>query len=42
MVSADAITCPRCGTRLNRTVAPAGIAIMLAVAILYAFLKRYW
>jgi uncharacterized paraquat-inducible protein A len=43
MISANASTCPRCGAIFNRTVvAPVGIAIMLAIAILYVLLQRYW
>jgi uncharacterized paraquat-inducible protein A len=43
MISANASTCPRCGAIFNRTlVAPVGIAIMLAIAVLYAILQRYW
>jgi hypothetical protein len=43
MISATATTCPRCGATFNRTVvAPVGIAIMLAIAVLYAILQRYW
>ena len=43
MISADASTCPRCGASFNRTlVAPVGIAIMLAIAVLYAIFQRYW
>ena len=37
MISANASTCPRCGTILSRTaVAPAGLVAMLAIAVLYA------
>jgi hypothetical protein len=34
MISADAITCPRCGARFNH-IAPTAIAVMLAIAVLY-------
>jgi uncharacterized paraquat-inducible protein A len=43
MISANASICPRCGAIFNRTVvAPVGIAIMLAIAVLYVFFQRYW
>ena len=43
MISADASSCPRCGASFNLTlVAPVGIAIMLAIAVLYAIFQRYW
>ena len=43
MISADASSCPRCRARFNSTlVAPVGIAIMLAIAVLYAIFQRYW
>jgi uncharacterized paraquat-inducible protein A len=42
MISASASTCPRCGAVFNRSlVAPVGIALMLAIAVLYALLQRY-
>jgi hypothetical protein len=42
MISAEASLCPRCGANFNRTlVAPVGIAIMLAIAVLYALFQRY-
>jgi uncharacterized paraquat-inducible protein A len=42
MISVNAGTCPRCGAIFNRTlVAPVGIAIMLAIAVLYAVFQRY-
>jgi hypothetical protein len=42
MISAEASICPRCGANFNRTlVAPVGIAIMLAIAVLYALFQRY-
>ena len=38
-----ASTCSRCGAISSRTlVAPVGIAIMLAIAVLYAVFQRYW
>src|ERR1700722_8091889 len=43
MISANASTCPRCGAVFNRTlVAPVGIALMLAIAVLYAIFQRFW
>jgi hypothetical protein len=43
MISANASTCPRGGAIFNCTlVAPVGIAIMLAIALLYALFQRYW
>jgi hypothetical protein len=43
MISATARTCPRYGAIFNRIlVAPVGIAIMLAIALLYALFQRYW
>jgi len=43
MMSANATTCPRCGANFNRAlVAPVGIAVMLAIAVLYAIFQRYW
>jgi uncharacterized paraquat-inducible protein A len=43
MISANARTCPRCGAIFNRTlVAPVGIAIMLAITILYVLSQHYW
>jgi uncharacterized paraquat-inducible protein A len=42
MTSANASICSRCGAIFNRTlVAPLGIAIMLAIAVLYALYERY-
>jgi hypothetical protein len=42
MISTNAGTCPRCGAISNRTlVAPIGLAIMLAIAVLYVLLQRY-
>jgi hypothetical protein len=42
MISANASTCLRCGAVFNRTlVVPVGIAIMLAIAVLYALFQRY-
>jgi transposase len=41
-ISAKASTCPHCGAVFNRTlVAPVGIALMLAIAVLYAIFQRY-
>jgi hypothetical protein len=35
------VTC--CGAIFNRTVvAPIGLALMLAIAVLYALFQRYW
>jgi hypothetical protein len=43
MISANARACPRCKAIFNRIlVAPVGIAIMLAIALLYALFQRYW
>ena len=43
MISAEANACPRCGAIFNRTVvAPVGLAIMLAIALLYTLLQRLW
>jgi hypothetical protein len=43
MISAKASACPRCGAIFNRIfVAPVGLAIMLAIAVLYALFQRYW
>jgi uncharacterized paraquat-inducible protein A len=43
MISANDSTCPRCGVVFNRTlVAPVWIALMLAIAVLYALFQRYW
>jgi uncharacterized paraquat-inducible protein A len=40
MISANASTCPRCGAVFTRThVAPVGLAIMLAIAVLYALFQ---
>ena len=42
-ISANASTCPRCRTILSRTaVAPAGLVALLAIAVLYVLLQRYW
>ena len=42
MISVNATACPRCGAIFNRTiVAPLGLAIMLAIAVLYVLLHRY-
>ena len=42
MISAEASACPRCGAIFNRTVVSrVGIAIMLAIAVLYVLLQRY-
>ena len=41
--SAKASISPRCGTILSRTaVAPAGLVAVLAIAVLYVLLQRYW
>ena len=43
IISADANTCPRCHTILSRTaVAPVGLVALLAIAVLYVLLQRYW
>jgi RNA polymerase subunit RPABC4/transcription elongation factor Spt4 len=43
MISANASTCPRCGTILSRTaVAPAGLVALFAIAVLYVLFQRYW
>jgi uncharacterized paraquat-inducible protein A len=43
MISAEASACPRCGAIFNRTVVdPVGLAIMLAIAVLYALAQHYW
>jgi uncharacterized paraquat-inducible protein A len=43
MISVNATACPRCGAIFNRTiVAPVGLAIMLAIAVLYVLLHRYF
>jgi uncharacterized paraquat-inducible protein A len=42
MISADATACPRCGAIFSRAiVVPVGLAIMLAIAVLYVLLQRY-
>jgi uncharacterized paraquat-inducible protein A len=42
MISAEASLCPRCGAKLNRiAVVQVGLAIMLAIAVLYALFERY-
>jgi ascorbate-specific PTS system EIIC-type component UlaA len=42
MISANATACPRCGAIFSRAiVVPVGLAIMLAIAVLYVLLKRY-
>jgi hypothetical protein len=42
MMSADARICPRCGANFNRiTVVQVGLAIMLAIVVLYALFDRY-
>ena len=40
MISANATACPRCGAVFSRTF-PVGLAIMLAIAVLYVLLQRY-
>jgi hypothetical protein len=43
MMSVDARACRNCGAIFNRTwVVPAGIAVMMAIAVLYALFERYW
>jgi hypothetical protein len=42
MISAEASICPRCGANFNRiAVVHIGLAIMLAIAVLYALFDRY-
>ena len=42
MISANATACPRCGAIFSRAiVVPVGLAIMLAIAVLYVLLQRY-
>ena len=42
MISADAAKCHRCGAGFKGiVVGPMGLAIMLAIAVLYAFWQRY-
>jgi RNA polymerase subunit RPABC4/transcription elongation factor Spt4 len=42
MISADAGICPRCGANFNRiAVVQVGLAIMLAIAVLYTLFDRY-
>jgi RNA polymerase subunit RPABC4/transcription elongation factor Spt4 len=42
MISAEASLCPHCGANFNRiAVVQVGLAIMLAIAVLYALFERY-
>jgi uncharacterized paraquat-inducible protein A len=42
MMSAEANICPRCGAKFSRmAVVPIGLAIMLAIAVLYVIFDRY-
>ena len=42
MISANATACPRCGAVFSRTVVLVELAIMLAIAVLYVLLQRYF
>jgi hypothetical protein len=39
MISANATACPRCGAVFSRTLVTVGLAIMLAIAVLYSLLQ---
>ncbi len=42
MIAAGSATCPRCGAILNRaSLIPVGLAIMLAIAVLYVLSQLY-
>jgi hypothetical protein len=41
MISVNATACPRCGAVFSRTLVTVGLAIMLAIAVLYSLLQRY-
>lgn len=42
MISATASACPRCKAIVRQTLAiPIGLAIMLAISVLYALAQRY-